>query len=128
MEVKYSSILWKNNMKINNHLTLLQEEAQKNWALVIEGNAPTIEQYKRKPEMYKTIPHGLYRIDVEINDTWAADEGIRIARGLGVKIMMNTRQTIHHIAKGNVVISGNMMTVFGRFDKQGREIFFRPGK
>lgn len=128
MEVKYSSILWKNNMKINNHLILLQEEAQKNWALVIEGNAPTIEQYKRKPELYKTIPHGLYRIDVEINDTWAADEGIRIARGLGVKIMMNTRQTIHHIAKGNVVITGNTMTVFGRFDKQGREIFFRPGK
>jgi hypothetical protein len=115
-------------MKINNHLTLLQEETPKNWALVIEGNAPTIEQYKRKPELYNTIPHGLYRIDVEINDTWATDEGIRIANGLGIKIMMNTRQTIHHIAKGNVVISGNMMTVFGRFDKQGREIFFRPGK
>lgn len=116
-------------MKIDNNLDLLDEdEVQKKWALVIKGNSPTIEQYKRHPEKYETIPHGLYRIEFDFNDSWAADEGIRVAKGIGIKIMMNTRQAFDHIIKGNVLINGSKVSVIGRFDKQGREIFFRPGQ
>lgn len=115
-------------MKINNFLTLLKEdEKQKNWYLVIDGNAPTIEQYKRSPAQYNTIPHGLYKIEVELGNTWAADDGIRVAAKYGVKVSMNSRQTLHHIKEGSVDLVGNHLTIIGRFDKQGQVIFFRPG-
>lgn len=117
-------------MKINNWLTLLEEDAvQKNWYLVLEGNPPTIEQYKRKPEAYNTLPHGLYRIELDLADTWATEDGIRVGKNYsGMKIAMNSRQTLVHISKGDVDLNGTHLTVIGRFEKQGRVIFLKPGQ
>lgn len=116
-------------MKINNWLTLLEEDVvQKNWYLVLDGNAPTIEQYKRNPESYDTIPHGLYRIETWVYDTWVTDDGIRVGEGIGLKIAMNSRQVLTYQIHGDIDLNGNHLTVIGRFEKQGRVIFFKPGK
>lgn len=116
-------------MKINNWLTLLEEDAvQKNWYLVLGGNAPTIEQYKRKPESYNTIPHGLYKIEIYLADTWVTDDGICVGKECGLKVAMNSRQVFVHQVNGSVELNGTHLTITGRFEKQGRVIFFKPGK
>ena len=115
-------------MKINDWLTLLEEDpVQKKWYLVIQGNPPTIEQYKRNPSQYCTLPHGLYRIEIDLGNTWITDNGICVAKNYGMKIAMNSRQVLTHQIAGNIWIDGNSIIAIGRFKKQGQVIFFEPG-
>ncbi|WKW87915.1 hypothetical protein pzkkv8_73 [Klebsiella phage pzk-kv8] len=112
-------------------LTLLEaDKVQKKWALVIEGSAPSIEQYKRNPGNYNTIEHGLYELEFELdpNAIWARDDGIRVrlAPGVVISILMNTRFTLVLIANGILRYNGSKFSITGRFDKQGSEINFRP--
>ena len=112
-------------------LTLLEaDKIQKKWALVIEGTAPTIEQYKRNPCNYNTIEHGFYHLEFEMdpNAIWCRDEGIRIrlASGVVISVLMNTRFALVLIANGILQYNGSKFSLTGRFDKQGSEINFRP--
>ena len=112
-------------------LTLLEaDKVQKKWALVIEDNAPTIEQYKRNPGKYNTIEHGLYQLEFELdpNAIWSRDEGIRVrlAPNVVISVLMNTRFALVLIANGILRYNGSRFSITGRFDKQGSEINFRP--
>lgn len=111
-------------------LNLLKREEQKNWALVLNGNPPTIEQWKRNPEKYAhcVLEHGFYEVVAEIKDVWSSDPGINVKVHEGkVRVYSNAMTFITHINEGSMVVRDGVVTVTGRFDKRGAEILFVPG-
>ena len=111
-------------------LNLLKREEQKNWALVLNGKAPTIEQWKRAPEKYanRVLEHGFYEVIAEIKDVWSNDPGINIKVHEGnVRVFGNAMSFVKYIDKGCMNIRDGYIIVTGRFDKRGAEILFIPG-
>jgi hypothetical protein len=107
---------------------IVPDENQKNWALVIKGQVPTIEQYKRDPSKYETIEHGFYEVFAPIEDTWTTDNGIYVRSDKGTfKVFFSHFVMIKQINDGNMKVSNGMIWMKGRFDKKGAEILFRVG-
>lgn len=105
------------------------DDTQKKWALVLQGNPPTIEQFKRDPSKYTALPHGLYDVQAPLKDIWEADNGVRVKSNEGVfKILYSNRKFIDYVDRGLVKISGGVLSATGRFDKRGSEILFIVGK
>ena len=106
------------------------DPAQKKWALVLEGNPPTIEQFKRNPQNYKTLSHGFYEGEFKRDDIWESDNGFR-ARFEGTntsfKVLVSHVQILDNIAAGNLSYNGSTVYLRGRFDKRGSEILFILG-
>lgn len=110
-----------------------QDEVQKKWAIVLQGNAPTIAAYQRNPQNYNALPHGLYEIECHINNFRDADNGFQVwpdgivNSGLHVKVLVSHVQIIKYIASENLRYNGSMVYLKGRFDKRGSEILFILG-
>lgn len=107
-----------------------QDQIQLNWALVLDGNPPTISQYERDPTRYNALPHGLYEIQAERHkDVWDYHGGfrMRMPNGYRIKVQVSHVCILDEIASGNIQYNGSIVTVKGRFDKRGSEILFIPG-
>ncbi|ATN93198.1 hypothetical protein CPT_Melville_235 [Salmonella phage Melville] len=110
-------------------LDLIVEEKQKNWALVIDGMAPTIDQFKRNPEKYVTIPHGFYEVRAPLEHIWAGDNGVWIRSNHGTfKAFFSNRQMLDYINLGYMKVENGLLWMQGRFEKKGAEILFKVGK
>lgn len=104
---------------------------QKKWALVVDGNSPTIDQFKRNPNQYKAIPHGYYEATaLRAKDVWEYHDGFRMRMegGYSFKVQASHVQILDYIAAGFIQYNGSMVTVKGRFEKRGSEIMLIPGE
>lgn len=106
-----------------------RDQDQKNWALVVDGQAPTIYEFKKNPNKYNSLPHGLYEATASRKDVWEYHDGIRMRMpgGYSFKVQMSHVRILDHIAAGNLQYNGSTVTVKGRFEKRGSEILLIPG-
>lgn len=111
-------------------LNLIKIDEQKKWALVVDGPVPTIDQFKRRPNEYKAIPHGFYEATAVRKDVWEYHDGFRMRMegGYSFKVQASHVQILDYIAAGFIQYNGSMVTVKGRFEKRGSEIMLIPGE
>lgn len=109
------------------------DQIQKKWALVLQGNAPTIAAYQRNPQNYNALPHGFYEVECHIKNLRSADNGFRVwpdgiqNGALHIKVLCDQIEVIKNIAAQNLRYNEDIVYLRGRFDKRGSEILFILG-
>lgn len=118
-------------------LNLIEVETPKRWPLIVckpQGvyNLPTIDQYNRDPTQWDTIPHGYYEISACLNEIRSQADGFMMINSHQrevVSVKCSTVEAIQNIDKGLMAYNNGVLTIQGRFKKQGSEInFYIMGK
>lgn len=113
-------------------LELIEEETPRNWPLVITGDwhsPPTIAQFKKDPSLYDTMPHGIYKITVDLEDFRDWGDSLRFQGYKGdpnkfISAKITATNLATSIANGFTQYNGTTYYLKGRFIKNGSEINF----